>query len=271
MAKVKLKQLDQEGAANGQVCTFNTGTGLWEPATPVITPLASTAPPNVTKTAAETGVGTTAARAEHKHDVTTATAVELTDSTNAEGAATSLARSNHTHAHGNRGGGSLHALAVAGAPGTPGFMSGIDKAKLDGINTTRSKFYAIAGNASTSVGSYNTVSVGSNADVEITFEFPADFGALTKLDIVGIPAGTFTNKDIDLTSQYAAPGELYNAHGAADTTGIYSGVADTIFNIPIGSLYASASALDFAGIMLKHNAIGTNVRYLGVRMEYTAA
>ena len=35
--------------------------------------------------------------------------------------------------HGVRGGGTQHAVAVPGAPGTNGFMTGVDKAKLDGI------------------------------------------------------------------------------------------------------------------------------------------
>ena len=60
--------------------------------------LASTAPANVTKAAAAVGVGTTAARADHKHDITTAAAVALTvGGSNAEGSATTIARSDHTH------------------------------------------------------------------------------------------------------------------------------------------------------------------------------
>jgi hypothetical protein len=71
---------------------------------------APAAPANVDKSAASAGASTTVARADHKHDITTAAAVALTDATNAEGTATSLARSDHTHAHGNRAGGTLHAL-----------------------------------------------------------------------------------------------------------------------------------------------------------------
>lgn len=60
--------------------------------------LASTAPLNVTKAAAAVGTGTTAARADHKHDVTTATAgASAPGDTTAEGTATSLARSDHRH------------------------------------------------------------------------------------------------------------------------------------------------------------------------------
>lgn len=61
--------------------------------------LASAAPADVTKAAAAVGVGTTAARSDHKHDVSTAAASGLTsESTNTEGSASSLARSDHTHA-----------------------------------------------------------------------------------------------------------------------------------------------------------------------------
>lgn len=60
--------------------------------------LSAVAPVNVTKSAAAVGVATTAARSDHKHDVTTAVvgAVAIGDAA-AEGSATSVARSDHTH------------------------------------------------------------------------------------------------------------------------------------------------------------------------------
>lgn len=61
--------------------------------------LTSSAPADVTKATAVVGVATTAARADHKHNISTATASTLTvGGSNAEGSATSLARSDHTHA-----------------------------------------------------------------------------------------------------------------------------------------------------------------------------
>ena len=61
-----------------------------------------------------------------------ATPVEISDSANAEGASANFVRADHVHAHGNRGGGSLHALAIAG--GAAGFMSGADQTKLNSIS-----------------------------------------------------------------------------------------------------------------------------------------
>jgi hypothetical protein len=62
------------------------------------------------------GTGAGFSRRDHAHAVSTGTAVELTDSANAEGTGTPLARASHTHAHGNRGGGALH--AAVGNPAT---------------------------------------------------------------------------------------------------------------------------------------------------------
>lgn len=64
--------------------------------------------------------------------LSTASAVELTDSTNAEGNATSFARSNHTHAHGDRSGGTLHSVVTTSVNG---FMSAVDKVILDRLRT----------------------------------------------------------------------------------------------------------------------------------------
>lgn len=84
------------------------------------------------------GASSNLARADHVHNIPTASAVELTDSTNAEGGAATFARSNHTHAHGNRGGGSLHAAATTSVNG---FMSAADKSKVD-ILKNNITFYA---------------------------------------------------------------------------------------------------------------------------------
>jgi len=123
-------------------------------------PLTSTAPADVTKASAAVGTSTEAARADHKHDVTTATpaagAVAIGNSA-AEGAATTLARSDHQHTvtagtpvtlgtanaagsattfprsdhvhdHGSQSTGTHHAVATTSLNG---FMSSGDKANFD--------------------------------------------------------------------------------------------------------------------------------------------
>lgn len=91
------------------------------------TPLASTTPAATDAAAGTVGVGTTAARADHKHQVSVGTPVAV-GTANSGGVASTLARSDHVHAHGNLAGGSLHAVATTSVAG---FMSGTDKTKLD--------------------------------------------------------------------------------------------------------------------------------------------
>ena len=55
-------------------------------------------------------------------------------STNAGGSATTLARSDHVHAHGSQSGGTTHSVATTG---TAGFMSAADKTKLDALEPAR--------------------------------------------------------------------------------------------------------------------------------------
>jgi hypothetical protein len=63
-----------------------------------ITPLSITAPVNIDKSAASVGTDGYAARADHKHDISTATASSLSvGGSNSEGTSTSLARADHTH------------------------------------------------------------------------------------------------------------------------------------------------------------------------------
>jgi hypothetical protein len=77
---------------------IDDGAGAWE-FEPEPTSPASNAPEDVTKAAAVVGTATDFAREDHKHDASTASAVSLSvPGANAEGNATSLARSNHTHA-----------------------------------------------------------------------------------------------------------------------------------------------------------------------------
>ncbi len=84
------------GAALQGLRTNAAGTDLeWA----AVASLTASAPVNVTKAAAAVGTDADAARADHKHDVTTAAASANPPGTSsAEGTGASLARSDHTHA-----------------------------------------------------------------------------------------------------------------------------------------------------------------------------
>ena len=107
----------------------STTTATWTS----IVSLASTTPLDVTKSTALIGSGSTAARVDHKHDISTDVAVTV-GSSNTEGVSISLSRADHLHSHGSQTDGTMHAVAVSGSPGTAGFISGVNQLKLDGIS-----------------------------------------------------------------------------------------------------------------------------------------
>lgn len=80
--------------------------------------------------AVSSGSASSYALSDHQHGITSA-APQTLGSANVEGNASSVARSDHVHAHGNLSGSTMHAVAVAS--GSAGFLSGLDKAKLDTI------------------------------------------------------------------------------------------------------------------------------------------
>ena len=167
----------------GQVLTASSGTSAtW--LSPIA--LATTTPADVTKSAAVTGVGTTSARSDHKHDVTTATPGSVAIGTSAsEGTATSLARSDHQHAvsggtpssigttntdgtastfsrsdhihnHGSQTTGTHHAIVTGSVNG---FMSSTDKSKLDLMSPDFGRDYTLAqslGQSTTTATTFQT-------------------------------------------------------------------------------------------------------------------
>lgn len=106
----RIKALESAGAVGSVVAgdglSFSSttlhvgaGTGITVDADTVSVTFAATTPSNVTKAAAAAGTGVTAARIDHKHDVSTAAAgTAVAGASASEGTSTSLARADHAHA-----------------------------------------------------------------------------------------------------------------------------------------------------------------------------
>lgn len=74
---------------------------------------------------------TTGAAVWNKADLSLGTSTPASIGTAGAGVSLDMAREDHVHAHGSLAGGAFHADAVAST--SAGFLSGVDKAKLDGI------------------------------------------------------------------------------------------------------------------------------------------
>lgn len=84
------------------------------------------------------GVSSHKARADHVHNIPTATPVTIGTS-NQQGVAASFAKSDHVHNHGNLGGGSTHSAVTTSVNG---FMSAADKTKLDLVTSVELGYVA---------------------------------------------------------------------------------------------------------------------------------
>lgn len=159
------------------------------------------APADVTKAAAAAGSSANIARQDHKHDISTA-APSTIGTANAEGNATSLARSNHIHLHGNQTDGYYHQVATTGLPG---FMSGTDKRKLDNISVFGQDYLYAADETTTT-----TTSSAYRTKVSLTT------GSLTGTYRVGCSAALFVG-----TNNRNVQARLYNVTDVAEISTIY--------------------------------------------------
>lgn len=91
---------------------------------------ATSAPGTVAVGAAAVGAGPKLAFENHNHSISVGSPVAV-GAANNDGLATSVSKSDHVHAHGAQTDGTMHAAVIAA--GASGFMTGVDKTKIDGI------------------------------------------------------------------------------------------------------------------------------------------
>ncbi|KKS68431.1 MAG: hypothetical protein UV38_C0002G0300 [candidate division TM6 bacterium GW2011_GWE2_42_60] len=147
---------------------------------------------------------------------------------NSEGLLTTLARSDHVHAHGNLVGGTLHAVATANPGGTAGFMSAADKTLLDSINPAL--YVQKAGDTMAGTLAFNAT--GLNALVVNTNKFIVDndTGNTTIAGILGVTgATTLTNlASVDSGIVHAsATGLLSKSYIVNDDVDPSAGIVDS--------------------------------------------
>lgn len=127
-------------------------------------------------------------------------------------------------------------------------------------------------NYDVNIGNYRAQAIGATGAQRFTFHIPDDFNTLIKLAFIVIPAigAAGAGRDIDLFSDYAAIGEIYNNHTESDTTSTYdfTGTANQITEFNVTHLFNNLSPDDTAGIFVDHNGIGGTINYLGIHMIY---
>ena len=232
------------------------------------TPLSGSAPPNVAATSS-VGTATAAARSDHAHGhgnhaggtlhalATASTPGFLSDTDKSKldgiaagatatplsgaappnvaaggsvGIATAAARGDHTHGHGNHAGGALHALAT---PTAPGFMSDVDKAKLDAITPgSGTQLQSIQLCASRTQQLLPGSSFGVDGQVEML--------SLNVVPDVCTVAGTL--RDFWVEGQASTNVNVTITLLRAPSTGGFPSTTAVTLTIPVGQVSASSAA-----------------------------
>jgi hypothetical protein len=145
-------------------------------------------------------------------------------SANAQGASASVARADHVHDHGALAGGSLHSVATGA---TAGFMSSVDKTKLDGIASGATNT-PLATSAPTVIQPDATATIGVStqaAKADHTHGIVADIaGNITVGATAGEGASTSFSR-ADHVHSLTAPGAPVDVTKAAASAGVSANVA----------------------------------------------
>lgn len=138
-----------------------------------------------------------------------------------------------------------------------------------GVSRVKESFAHAESN--TNFNNYRARSLGGGGNWRFIFSTPVDFSSLVSLELIAIAGGTVASADIDLLSEYGAPGQSFNAHAETNTTITFALTNNQFVAMDISSVFTSLAAGDHAGLFVDHQGIGTTVYYLGTRLRYNPA
>lgn len=145
---------------------------------------------------------------------------------------------------------------------------GVEVTIPGGAAGTKSVFYT-ATNYDAEHGDFRVRNIGGAGAFNFSFCVPADFGVLVDLVLVAIPDGTDAAADIDLNSDYGAPGEAFDNHSESDAASTFPLTVDELLELDISSVFSALGANDYCGIEVDHQGLGFSVDYVGIVLRYT--
>jgi hypothetical protein len=121
---------------------------------------------------------------------------------------------------------------------------------------------------------FRTRTVGTGGTFAFDFKVPFDFVSLIEITAQGfISAGALgAGKNIDLVSNYAGVGQVYNTNSQSDAASTYNlgAIANALQEYSLATVFSSLHAGDMCGVQITHNALGGAVDYVGIRLKYRA-
>ena len=121
---------------------------------------------------------------------------------------------------------------------------------------------------SSTYGSYAVKPITSNGAGNILFTMPQDLAQVSKIALIGIPSVSFTDENIQLTSNYSVEGMPSNDHVESDLVGVFSGVQGELTALDVKNVFTHLSANVICGLQIDHKLISATMNYVGVGLHY---
>lgn len=110
--------------------------------------------------------------------------------------------------------------------------------------------------------------VRSNSSSSFVFVLPREFAAISRIELLCIPAFSNSSASIDLISRYGTFGENFAKHTETNMVATFN-LTENEFNlIDISSVFSKIRFNDVCSIRIDHNQVGGDVHYLGVLLTY---
>ena len=109
----------------------------------------------------------------------------------------------------------------------------------------------------------------STDEAFIAFFVPADFTTIVNAVIIVSPASTQAAADWDITSDYAAAGEAFNANSESDTASTYNVTNNILFEVDISGILSALAASDYVGVQIDSGNNAHDLDVIGIRFKYS--
>ena len=118
------------------------------------------------------------------------------------------------------------------------------------------------------VGDHVGANVVANGDGNIEFYVPPDFHKIVSAHVLIIASQSHAAADIDLDTDYAFPGEVYNTNSESDNTITYPITLNQITELDVSSVLTGILAGHTVGLLLTNNAVAGGYLILGFHLSY---
>lgn len=125
-----------------------------------------------------------------------------------------------------------------------------------------------SGDSFDNLGDFPKVTLQNSDEGYTIGRIPSDFNSIVSIVILTVHSATDGALPMDITSDYAAAGEAYNAHSESDTASTYAVTQNELEEIDVSGIFTALAANDYFGVGIERDHVTSAVYVLGVLLIY---